>query len=289
VVGIENLCSYRLLLDPWKREKLVWLGQIMNTTVQSAPIQSSEDAIAALYNDDNQIRYYAAWWLGKHKVSSACSHLCAALQDERYRTNIGGYPLRRQAARALGMLGDRAAVPALIAALEGHQDLQLTEAAVQSLAALGDNRAVPALVDLFNRTAPPKPEEALIEALATFQVWSLRSQVEPYLEHTSERVQCAAARYLYLCTHEYCYLERIVGNLNHENPYLRWAAAFDLGAIGHVEAAKAIVEAPISNSLKLLNLKRILTYAIQTADSSIDGKEKSKFLMDSIDRLLLQL
>jgi bilin biosynthesis PecE protein len=260
----------------------------MTTTSHSEPIQSPENAIAALYSDDNQIRYYAAWWLGKHQVQSACFHLCAALHDEHYRTAPGGYPLRRQAARALGVLGNPCAVPALIDALDGHQDLQLTEAVVQSLAVIGDSRAISPLVALF-QAPTAKPEEALIEALGTLQVWSVREQVKPYLEHSSERVQCAAARYLYLCTHEYGYLERIIQNLNHENPYLRWAAAFDLGAIGHVEAAKAIVEAPLSNSLKLLNLKRIFTTVLQSSDRGADQQEKSKFLMDSLDGLLLQL
>jgi phycoerythrocyanin alpha-cysteine-84 phycoviolobilin lyase/isomerase subunit PecE len=81
------------------------------------PILTPEAAIAALAGEDNQIRYYAAWWLGKHQVQSACAALCEALFDDRYRLETGGYPLRRQAARALGQLKNSQAVPALIEAL----------------------------------------------------------------------------------------------------------------------------------------------------------------------------
>ena len=81
------------------------------------PIDNSEAAIAALKNsDDSGIRYYAGWWLGKYRIQEAISLLCECLQDERDITNLGGYPLRRQAARSLGMLMDSQAVPPLIKA-----------------------------------------------------------------------------------------------------------------------------------------------------------------------------
>ncbi|HIK41125.1 HEAT repeat domain-containing protein, partial [Thermoleptolyngbya sp. M55_K2018_002] len=68
-----------------------------------------EQAIANLSHPDTSLRYYAAWWLGKFRVSdpAAVDALIAALRDESDRTELGGYPLRRNAARALGKLGDR--------------------------------------------------------------------------------------------------------------------------------------------------------------------------------------
>jgi bilin biosynthesis PecE protein len=263
---------------------------VMTSAASSTePILSPSSAIAALAGDDNQIRYYAAWWLGKNQVQEACTALCDALRDERYRTEQGGYPLRRQAARALGQLKNPQAVPALLEALSCTQDLRLREAVVQALAAIGDARAVPALLDLL-QSSDEQPYEVLIEALGTLQAWEARPLVEPFLLHSSERVQCAAARYLYLLTQKPQYIERIVQNLSHENMYLRWAAAFDLGAIGHLQAAQAIMGAKIGNSLKLLNLKRILEAVLEDKHAEeIDRWKKSQVLLKAIDELLIQL
>ncbi|YAF96503.1 MAG: HEAT repeat domain-containing protein [Nodularia sp. CChRGM 3473] len=254
-------------------------------TQTAEPILSPEAAIAALSGDDNQIRYYAAWWLGKHQVQAGCAALCDALVDERYRIPSGGYPLRRQAARALGQLKNPQAVPALIAALSCDADLRLREAAIAALAAIGDKRAVTPLLQLL-QSSHEQPYEALIEALATLQVWSARPQIELFFKHSSERVQCAAARYMYLLTQEPKYIERIVKNLNHDNMYLRWAAIFDLGAVGHQQAVQAILAAKVPNSLKLLNLKRILETLL---NSDVYQKDTSKLVFQAIDDLLIEL
>ncbi|QIZ70823.1 HEAT repeat domain-containing protein [Oxynema aestuarii] len=262
------------------------------TSSPPQPIASPEAAIAALKCDDNQIRYYAAWWLGKHQVKSAYPALCEALEDEDYRTAQGGYPLRRQAARALGQLKASEAVEALVEALACEGDPQLKEAAIQALGAIADPRAVTPLVALLDRGGE-QPYEALIEALASLQVWSVSERIETFLSHPSERVQCATARYLFLKTKDSHYLQRIIANLDHENPYLRWAAAFDLGAIAHVEAAQAIVEAKVANSLKLLNLKRILEAALKHSpedpEAMASHRQKCRVLMKAIDNLLIQV
>ena len=80
-----------------------------------------EQAIANLrQKEDLGARYYAAWWLGKFRVREpeAIAALLMALEDEQDRAPDGGYPLRRNAARALGKLGDKNAVEPLIRCLE---------------------------------------------------------------------------------------------------------------------------------------------------------------------------
>lgn len=254
--------------------------------VTTEPILSAEAAIAALHCDDNQLRYYAAWWLGKYRITEATTALCECLKDEQYRTVQGGYPLRRQAARTLGLLKNREAVSALLPALTVESDPQLQEAVIQALASIGDRTCVPALLDLL-QSNQEKPLEALIEALGSFQVKEASCLIEPFLKNADERVQCAAARYFYQITKETSYLERIIKNLNHDNPYLRWAAAFDLGAIAHVEATQAIIQAKIANSLKLLNLKRILEALLNNNES--EHGEAVDILFGAIDGLLMQL
>lgn len=258
------------------------------TTSPPEPILSAESAISALDAEDNQIRYYAAWWLGKHQIQSACAALCHQLQDVRYRTVQGGYPLRRQVARALGQLKNIQAVPALLDALNCDEDEQFREVVIEALGKIGDSTAASPLLKLL-QSGKSQPYEALIEALGELRVIEARPLVEPFLQHSSERVQCAAARYLYLITQQPEYLERIIENLNHDNPYLRWAAAFDLGAIGHIQAAEAIVQAKVGNSLKLLNLKRILETVLESDKSELEKQQATQPLFKIIDELLMQL
>ena len=73
----------------------------MTTRNSSAQlINNPEAAITALKNsEDEGVRYYAAWWLGKNRILDALLLLCECLKDERDLTTLGGYPLRRQAAR----------------------------------------------------------------------------------------------------------------------------------------------------------------------------------------------
>lgn len=256
----------------------------MTATYSNEPIFSAEVAEVALQSEDNQIRYHAAWWLGKHQVQESCAALCEALFDERYRIPSGGYPLRRQAARALGQLKNPQAVEALIKACE-CEDFRLREAAIQALAAIGDERAINPLLNMM-QSNQKQPYEALIEAFATLKVDSARAFIEPYLNDSSERIQCAAARYFYILTQQTTYLERILKYLNHENMYVRWAAVFDLGAIAHRQAVEAILRAKVPNSLKLLNLKRILETVL---DSDTPQKETSQLIFQAIDDLLIQL
>lgn len=69
------------------------------------PSLTVESAIANLkQREDTGARYYAAWWLGRFRVKEpeAIATLIEALEDETDRTPDGGYPLRRNAATALG-------------------------------------------------------------------------------------------------------------------------------------------------------------------------------------------
>jgi bilin biosynthesis PecE protein len=258
------------------------------TNSSTEPILSPETAIAALDAEDNQIRYYAAWWLGKHQIQSACTALCQQLHDVRYRTVQGGYPLRRQVARALGQLKNIQALPALLEALRCEEDGQFREAVIEALGKIGDLTASYPLLQLL-QLGTSQPYEALIEALGELRVLEARPLVEPFLQHSSERVQCAAARYLYLITQQPEYLQRIIKNLNHENPYLRWAATFDLGAIGHIQAAEAIVQAKVGNSLKLLNLKQILETVLEGDVSELEKQKAIQNIFKAIDQLLMRL
>jgi phycocyanobilin lyase subunit alpha len=206
--------------------------------------------------------------------------LIAGLADEADRTPDGGYPLRRNAARALGKIGDRRAVEPLISCLD-CADFYVREAAAQSLAMLGDDRAVPKLVARLrvglegNGLKPGadlvEPFDSLLEALGTIygagrgahpapnaENVAIEDLIVPFLGHPIGRTQYAADRAMYQLTGDERYGNLLIEALRGDDLQLRRAALSDVGAIGYLPAAEAITETLAENSLKLIALKGVL-------------------------------
>lgn len=270
------------------------------SNIESNSSLTVEQAIANLQGEDLGLRVYAAWWLGRFRVDApaAVDVLIAALEDEDDRTQAGGYPLRRNAARALGKLGDHRAVPALIRALE-CSDFYVREAAAQSLEMLGDGACIPRLVELLNNQVPgtlPAPEppqlvqpfDAILEALGTLGASDAVPQIVPFLDHPIPRIQYAAARAMYQLTPDpnlaNHYGDRLVQALATPDLQLRRAALADLGAIGYLPAAEAIAQTLAENSLKLISLKGLLEKQLfQTTPPRLsEGAIKVMSLMDDL-------
>ncbi|MBC1224053.1 HEAT repeat domain-containing protein [Nostoc sp. UCD121] len=255
-----------------------------------------EQAIANLESEDLGLRFYAAWWLGRFRISepAAVTGLIKALEDKADRTPEGGYPLRRNAARALGKLGDRQAVSPLITCLD-CSDFYVREAAAQSLEMLGDPVCIPALIKLLavglhgeqlvsQQPDLSQPYEAILEALGTLRATEFTSLVKPFLEHPIELVQYAAARAMYQLTQEPAYGERLVKALAGERLQLRRAVLADLGAIGYLPAADAIAQTLAENSLKLISLKGLLEHQVNHTTPTTLSEDAIKVinLMDSL-------
>ena len=120
-----------------------------------APDLTVESAIVNLtQTEDLGLRYYAAWWLGKFRVNDAqaVEALINVLEDTKDIAPDGGFPLRRNAAKALGKLGDESAVMPLIKCLE-CEDYYVRESAAQSLEMLGDKRAIAPLQNLLKKSS----------------------------------------------------------------------------------------------------------------------------------------
>ncbi|NEP16614.1 MAG: HEAT repeat domain-containing protein [Leptolyngbya sp. SIO4C1] len=249
---------------------------------------------------DSGLRYYAAWWLGRMRVSQseAIEGLLDALNDRADRSPDGGFPLRRNAARALGKLGDRRAVPALAACLH-CEDYYVREAAAQALEMLGDSACVPALLALLAggvEAAVPvagkphlvQPYNAVIEALGTLGDAVLIPVIEPFLHHNTPQVRNAAARALYQLTGEDCYAERLVTVLQGDELQLRRAALMDLGAIGYTPAAHAIANTLAENSMKLMSLQGVLEAQIMAEGDSrtLQLSDTTQVILQLMDDLL---
>ncbi|MDX2239922.1 MAG: HEAT repeat domain-containing protein [Leptolyngbyaceae cyanobacterium bins.302] len=258
---------------------------------------TAEQAIANLRHEDLSLRYYAAWWLGKYQVSDpvAVDALIEALEDDSDRTELGGYPLRRNAARALGKLADVRAVPGLIRCLD-CADFYVREAAAQSLGMLGDKSCVPILIRLLDggveaaqfvpgRPHLAQPYEAVIEALGALGAIAAIELIRPFVDHPVARVQYAATRAMYQLTQEAVYGDRLVQALNGNDVQLRRTALSDLGAIGYTPAAEAIATSATENSFKLFALKGLLEHQLRsTSHPSLTPRAIE--IMDLMDTLL---
>lgn len=255
-----------------------------------------EQAIVNLQHEELGRRYYAAWWLGRFKVSepAAVDALIAALDDESDRTEDGGYPLRRNAARALGKLGDKRAVEPLIKCLDSD-DVYVREAAAQSLELLNDPRSIQPLLKLLEggveaaQPVPGKPHlvqpyNSILEALGTIGATEATAKIEPFTQHPVRRVQFSALRAMYQLTHNDIYGQGLIEALEDNELQLRRSVLMDLGAIGYLPAAKAISETLAENSLKLIALKGILEHHLNHVDSNPLSPEAVEVmnLMDSL-------
>ena len=263
----------------------------------NAQVLTVHQAIANLQHEDLSLRYYAAWWLGKFRVRdpAAVDALIVALEDEAHRIALGGYPLRRNAARALGKLGDQRAVPGLIRSLD-CSDYYVREAAAQSLEMLGNPVAVPALTQLLEggvaaaqqvpgRPHLAQPYEAVLEALGSLQARTAVPLIQPFLDHPIARVKYAALRAMYQLTQDDVYGQRLVQALEGSDIKLRRVVLLDLGAIGYLPAAYAIAHCSnVENSFKLIALKGLLEHAVDDPSNPhlSDVAIQVMHLMDSL-------
>ncbi len=241
------------------------------------------EAIANLKQTQQpDLRYYAAWWLGRFRVNQpeVIDLLIEALGDLDNRSPDGGYPLRRNAARALGKLGDIRAVAPLLTCLE-CDDYYVRGAAIESLGELGQVVAIEPLRSLLagGVTAatmmPGKPHlcqpyDLLLEALGSLGAREAVVEIEPFLTHFAEKVQYAAARSLYQLTGKPEYGEVLVRALGAPDLQLRRAALMDIGAVGYLPGAEAIANTLAENSLKLIALRGLLETHLKLNFSELD-------------------
>ncbi|HEY9881066.1 MAG TPA: HEAT repeat domain-containing protein [Leptolyngbyaceae cyanobacterium] len=259
-----------------------------------------EQAIANLrQTEDPSLRYYAAWWLGRFRVNEpgAIAALVTALSDETDRAPDGGYPLRRNAARALGKLGDRSVIPALVQCLD-CPDYYVREAAAQALEMLRAESAIPPLRALLAggveaaTPVPGKPHlvhpyNAILEALGSLGAKDAVEEIAPFLEHAVPQVKNAAARAMYQLTGDATYCEHLVQVLQGSELQLRRSALMDLGAVGYLPAAGAIATALAENSLKLIALQGVLEHHLQEIDfPSASLSPEAREVMTLMDGLL---
>ncbi|WP_338461984.1 HEAT repeat domain-containing protein [Synechococcus elongatus IITB7] len=273
----------------------------MSEAVTPAEALTYEQAIANLRQTaDTGLRYYAAWWLGRFRMKQpeAIALLIEALEDTLDRAPDGGYPLRRNAARALGKLESTEAIAPLITCLE-CEDYYVREAATQSLGELQAKIAIPDLLKLLEggpeaiAAIPGKPHltqpaDAVMETLGQLRATIAIPVIQAFLDHPLDKIRLAAARSLYQLTGDDQYAEQVVQGLRDPKLQRRRSALMDLGAIGYLPAAPQIAQTLAENSLKLISLKGLLDAHLQrqSLEAIAELDESAIGLMDLMDSLL---
>lgn len=252
------------------------------------PTQLSwEQALAYLQGSDLSLRYYAAWYLGTTRDSRAVGPLLQALQDEDDRTPDGGYPLRRNAAKALGLIGDQSAYSGLVEAL-ACADLYVREEAAHALGRLGNSQAVAPLLTLLTshlQHGEEQPLEVTIEALGALGAHDCKDSLLPFLQHGSERVQSACGWVLYRFCQDLNYLQTPCRLLDHPNPIMRQMAVFDLAEAGWLGAAEALATSEVSIGLRLNALKRLFETA-QTLPTPVQSSDAAAVIFPLLDQII---
>ncbi len=253
-------------------------------------------AISNLRSPDLSLRYYAAWWLGKMRVHEAVDALLVAIEDSEDRTELGGYPLRRNAARSLGKLGNPKAISALISALS-CEDFYVREAASQAIEEIASHAqgyiaaqvAVSPLAKLLTSQDYldlNQPYEAILEALGRLKAKSVKDLIEPFLNHSVVRIRLAAARSMYGLTGSDRFADLLVEALANADINIRRVALTDLGEIGYLAAGQAIAHAQTENSFKLFALKGILDTHLPNVNHDPELLENLQQVMLLMDDLL---
>jgi phycocyanobilin lyase alpha subunit len=240
------------------------------------PIDEVEALARLRQSDDPSLQYYAAWWLGRHRSRhpEAVPLLLCALRQRRPRDPGAGVEenaVARNAARALGKLGDPAAVDDLLASLDDEDD-GLREAAARALGELRALRAVPVLQRRLAsgpsgagavRSDSPRlhePCEAMLEALGEIGVAEapVLAVIEPFTAHERPLIRSAACRALLQLSGEPCWATELLQLLEHPQLQVRRAALMDLGAVGWRPALEPICRTLAENSLKLIALRGLV-------------------------------
>ena len=126
--GRQAVCRFKNIqksLDHFTRNA-VWTAMRLGNC--------SELANLALKHADPTVQQTAAHYAGIHRLKSAVPGLLKLLQSP-------SHPVRREAATALGCIGDAAAVPALLAAAHADNGRVLEHSLIYALIEIGDAKA----------------------------------------------------------------------------------------------------------------------------------------------------
>lgn len=267
---------------------------------QGEPISEAEALDRLRQSDDHSMQYYAAWWLGRMRsrhpeTQPLLRRALASRQPRNPGAGVETNAVARNAARALGKLGDPGAVPDLLAALE-DDDEGLREAASRALGELRAAAAVPALCRRLAsgpagagapRQDSPRlqePCEAMLEALGEIgrSDEEVLQVIESFTGHDRPLIRSAACRALLQLSGDPRWAEPLLELLVHPQLQVRRAALMDLGAVGWRPALDPICGSHAENSLKLIALRGLVENGRDVPSESCPETLRVLSAMDSL-------
>nr|YP_009530858.1 phycocyanin alpha phycocyanobilin lyase [Paulinella micropora]AXY63547.1 phycocyanin alpha phycocyanobilin lyase [Paulinella micropora] len=265
----------------------------------SKPLSEAEALFWLKQDNDISMQYYAAWWLGRNRSThpDTVPLLCKAL-DQRQKiesTSTDSNKVAYNAARALGKLNNRAAVPRLLQALQ-EDDYKLKEASARSLGDLRIEDAVEPLMKILaggpqvagsvqeNSPRLKEPCESILEALGNIGCSNpeVLSILKSFSDHDRPIIRGAACRALLQLTGDTCWANILTELLSHHQLQVRRSILIDIGAIGWRPALKPIMKTLAENSLKLIALRGL----IENSSPSHPQDPSINEILLSMDQLL---
>jgi HEAT repeat protein len=250
------------LLDFKDKEVLAKIG-ITDETSEQMGIGILRNALGR--HRDPEVRATCAKTLGRLDVKAAGQELTWALNDP-------SATVRNEAARALGVIGEKRAIGALSQLLKKEPSWENRMAIVAAFEALGDRRAGPVLAEALLKDPDWRVREKAAEALMELEEKRASAQLIQALSDPHEAVRAKAAQALGKLEDKGA-VDKLIEVLGDPHPHVRNCAA---GALGQIKSRKAVK--PLIEGLKDedAGVRKNCAYALGEIESSkaVDALEE---------------
>ena len=189
------------------------------------------------YEKDNEIREAAARALGEIGDKRAVEALIDVLNDRDWEKRRESKPVRCAAAIALGHIGDLRAVRPLAETLDDYR-MEVDKPAKDALIEIGDPSVVDEVMAVIDELMNLKNDAYAFEVLYSLGKTAVESLI-PYLEHQIKNVRYAAVIALGKIGDPRA-VEPLIKALRDSVEHIRTHAARALGQIGDARAVEAL-------------------------------------------------
>ncbi len=218
------------LLDFKDREVLEKLGVTAKTT-EPAAIGMVQNALAR--HKDAAVRATCAKVLGRLEAKSAGEVLTRALADPNA-------DVRRWAAQALGVIGEKRALQALVHLLTKDPSWQSRLAVVRALKTMDDRRAGGALAEALVKDADWRVRKEAADAISALDEKRAAKHLIQALSDPQAEVRAVAAAALGRMEERRA-LDKLIELLQDDNASVRYTAATALGKLANKKAVKPLI------------------------------------------------
>lgn len=268
-------------------------AETMNTE-QGTPIDEQEALHRLRQTDDPANRYYAAWWLGHERSQhpETIPLLRSALRDylnAKGDANAESRALALNVLRALVHLDGQQAGPEILESLL-HSDLNIREEAARTAGSTGLKAAIPLILASLqgNETKQDRLLEAQLEALGDLGVSSgeILERLKNFIDDQRPLIRSATSRALLQLTEQAIYGDSFAGLLEHASTQIRRGVLLDIGACGWIPALDLIRRSPVESSIKLIALRGLAEHPRGLQHAEMSHEQALETVLSAMDSLL---